>query len=83
MAIPLESVPEPAADNGNPNEQRRAQQVLALVAKLPDKYKLPLTLHYVEGMKHSQIAETLDMPETTVRSLVHRAKAKITKALGL
>ncbi len=53
---------------------------LALWA-LPESLRLPLTLQYLEGMTYQEIARTLRLPVTTVRSRIHRAKERLRKEL--
>jgi RNA polymerase sigma-70 factor (ECF subfamily) len=70
---PLESIVEPQA----PPRDRRRDELLSLVGELPEKYRLPLTLHFVEQIDYGRIAEILGIKETSVRSRVHRAKAML------
>ena len=44
------------------------------IARLPDDLRMVLVLHDVEGMKHREIAEMLDIPEGT--SKTHLASAR-------
>ena len=81
-AVPLDFAPEPAAEAPDLEERHRQEAVLAGVARLPEKYRIPLTLHYVDGLPYSEIGLTLDMPETTARSLVHRAREMLAVILS-
>jgi len=42
--------------------------------KLPRDYRLCLTLHYIEGFKYREIAETLQVSEESVRKRAARGK---------
>ncbi len=53
----------------------------AALAKLPDEYRIPLTLREIEGANYEQIADTLSVPIGTVRSRLHRARAALREAL--
>ncbi len=53
---------------------------LALHA-LPEALRIPLALQYMEGMTYEEIARTLHLPVTTVRSRIHRAKERLRKEL--
>jgi RNA polymerase sigma-70 factor (ECF subfamily) len=75
---PLESFMEPPAP---PTKDERIEELLAVVGSLPDKYRLPLTLHYVENYSYREIAEKLGLEESTARSQVHRAKAMVRQGL--
>lgn len=44
------------------------------VKKLPDKYKIPILLFFMEELSIKEIAEALKMPEGSVKSRIHRAK---------
>jgi RNA polymerase sigma-70 factor (ECF subfamily) len=70
---PLESIVEPQAKPAD----RRRDELMSLVGELPDKYRLPITLYFVEQMDYEKIAEILGIKETSVRSRVHRAKAML------
>ncbi|MBQ8616524.1 MAG: hypothetical protein IJ418_03310 [Clostridia bacterium] len=53
---------------------------LALRA-LPEALRLPLTLHYAEGMTYEEVASALRLPEPTVRGRIVRAKQQLRKEL--
>lgn len=44
------------------------------VHSLPDKYRLPVLLFYMEDLAIKEIAGILKLPEGTVKSRIHRAK---------
>ena len=44
------------------------------VEKLPDKYKIPILLFYMEDLAIADISEILKLPEGTIKSRIHRAK---------
>jgi RNA polymerase sigma-70 factor (ECF subfamily) len=49
-------------------------EVLEEVLSLPEKYKLPIYLHYYEGYSTAEIAKMLKMYESTVRGRLHRGR---------
>ena len=53
------------------------ERVWQAVARLPPRYRLPLKLFHLDGLSHRKVAEELDIPESTVRSLVTRARRKL------
>ena len=63
---------EPASGGGDewPDLER-------MLAVLSVDERLTLVLCYAHGLSHSEIADVIDMPLGTVKSHVHRAKAKI------
>lgn len=44
---------------------------------LPEKLRLPLVLHYLEGYTYAQIAQMLHIPQSTVRSRLSLARNKL------
>lgn len=44
-----------------------------LLDALPEKYRLPLQLHYYDDLSLAHIASVLDLPVTTVKWRIHRA----------
>lgn len=42
--------------------------------RLPEKFRLPLVLHYLEGYGYDEISSLLRLPESTVRSRLSRAR---------
>jgi RNA polymerase sigma-70 factor (sigma-E family) len=51
----------------------RSVMVRAAISALPHRQKAVLILHYFGDMTMAQVAEVLDCPEGTVKSLAHRA----------
>ena len=48
--------------------------VREMVRKLPDKYRMPILLYYMEGVSIAEIAALLQMSENTVKTRMRRAK---------
>lgn len=61
-------------------EERRAM-VLAAVERLPEKYRVVLTLRDIEGMAYEEIARILKLSPGTVDSRLHRARQKLRQKL--
>jgi len=59
-----------------------AEAVLAAVASLPPKYRVPLTMFHLDGLSYQKVADFLDIPLGTAKSLVSRAQAKLKAALA-
>jgi RNA polymerase sigma factor (sigma-70 family) len=57
------------------------QELLDLVNRLPDGYKLIFNLHVVEGYNHSEIAEMLKIAEGSSKSQLSKAKAYLKKLI--
>jgi RNA polymerase sigma-70 factor, ECF subfamily len=60
---PFEVALEIRAD---PDRDERQAELLDELARLPDKYRVPLTMHYLSGCTYRQVAVALELPESTV-----------------
>lgn len=72
--------PHPAAaDKADTElEKKEARQLLeAYLDKLPDKYREPLILYYMEDLDYGQISEILKIPLATVGVRLNRARKKL------
>lgn len=58
-----------------------SERVAQALAELPEKYRVPFHLYHLDGLSHDRVAAALDIPVTTVRSLVHRARQKLVQLL--
>jgi RNA polymerase sigma-70 factor, ECF subfamily len=55
-------------------EQFGSEDVRAVLARLPDRYRIPLVLVYVDGFATKEVARLLDTPLGTVLSQLHRGR---------
>ncbi len=51
------------------------------LARLPEKLRLPLVMHALEGMSYREIGQALRLPQSTVTGRIHRAKLQLRKEL--
>jgi RNA polymerase sigma-70 factor (ECF subfamily) len=49
--------------------------------RLPEKYRLVLTLRYLQHLSYDEIATVLDVPMGTVKTHIHRARQLLTERL--
>ncbi|MDR0852048.1 MAG: sigma-70 family RNA polymerase sigma factor [Clostridiales Family XIII bacterium] len=61
--------------------REQARQVRDTVDSLSDKLKLPVVLYYQAQLPVKEIAETLNLPEGTIKSRLHKARKIIKKKL--
>lgn len=61
--------------------QESAEEVQRVLSALPEKYKTPLLLFFMEDMTYQEIAETLELPMGTVMSRLSRAKHHFKKVM--
>lgn len=61
--------------------QEAVSEVQQILSELPEKYKTPLLLFFMEDMSYQEISETLELPMGTVMSRLSRAKHHFKKAM--
>ncbi len=57
------------------------EELLALIDTLPNGYKQVFNLYIIEGMKHHEIAELLEISENTSKSQLMKARLALQKKL--
>lgn len=57
-----------------PSDKMMENDLLALIQRMPETYRMIFNLFVVEGLSHKEIAETLGIQESTSRSQLVRAK---------
>ena len=63
------------------DDRRRVHRVLAAIDKLPASQRDAVTLCLVAQVSHADAARTLGIPEATLRSHIHRARARLRTTL--
>jgi RNA polymerase sigma-70 factor (ECF subfamily) len=75
----------PDADDARPDavyeRSRRRADMETLVARLPERYRAPILLRYVEGLRLEEVARVLGQPLGTAKSNVHRGVNALREAL--
>jgi RNA polymerase sigma-70 factor (ECF subfamily) len=71
------TAPAPSADVA---VERAA--LLRLIDELPMKQRQVIMLFYMEAHSHEEVANLLAMPVGTVKTLLHRARARLSAAAG-
>lgn len=59
--------------------QENDYEVFELIMTLPAKYKIVLTLYYIEGYKSREIAEIIDISEEAVRKRLQKGRELLKK----
>ena len=73
---PLEAMPDVAAPEGEDY-----QALWQAVAALPQRLRIPVYLHYVEGYGTEEIAQITGCRPVTVRTRLHRARKQLKQIL--
>jgi len=56
------------------------EHLAALLAALPERYRLPIVLRHVDDLSYAELAEVLGRPEGTLKAQVHRGLALLRAA---
>lgn len=77
--IPVEENADMVSDNGLTTEdmileKEQQRTVREAVRKLPDRYRIPTLLYYMEELSVSEIAALTNLTESAVKSRLHRAR---------
>lgn len=86
---PFQSLPDAYAEEASPDPSPEAAastgeievRVRAALAELPADQREIVTLAYIEGLSHSEIAQQLELPLGTVKSRMRLAYQKVRAAL--
>jgi len=75
----LTSIPdmETPSQYGLVADSQMSEVVLAAIADLPPKYRIPITMFHLDGLSYEKVADFLEIPIGTVKSLINRARKKL------
>jgi RNA polymerase sigma-70 factor (ECF subfamily) len=73
--------PEMEVPDAAREKQRQFSCIHQALSRLPELYRSTLTLRYFEGLAHEEIAQILEKPVGTIKSIVHRGLAKLAKKM--
>ena len=75
----LDNVAEPSIDESI-NWRLERDDVMAFLETIPEQYRIAINMFLVEGYSHKEIADVLNISESSSRSLVSRARKMIVQA---
>jgi RNA polymerase sigma-70 factor (ECF subfamily) len=64
-------------------EKMQAEELIRLIQKLPDSYRMAFNLFVIEGYSHKEISKILNITESSSRVYVTRAKQYLQTMIGL
>ena len=76
--VPDDATPSPLSQVLRMEEHRQVREQLI---RLPERYKVPLVLHYYRRMSYSEIARTLNRRLPAVKTMIFRAKGQLRRNL--
>lgn len=71
----------PIAEAEHTMDRLNAQDILKLMATLPPLHRTVFNLYEIDGYNHDEIGSMLDLPASTSRVYLSRAKEKLRKVL--
>jgi len=74
-SVAVAEVPDKAEVAAEPVED--GERVRAALARLPERYRLPVTLHFVNGMEYGEISSALGLANGSLRGLIARGTKKL------
>jgi RNA polymerase sigma-70 factor, ECF subfamily len=81
----LDMYSQVAADTVLPEDELESlalqETIQAEISKLPEKYRSPIVLKYIEELSLKEISEILDLPVGTVKTRIHRGREALRKQL--
>ena len=69
-----------AAEAADPEEAR--EEVQKALARLPERYRVPVTLHFLNGLEYGAIGKLTGLANGSLRGLVARGVAKLRAELA-
>ncbi len=76
---PVSSEPSPLTAAISTEERRRVREA---IARLPEKYRVPLVLRYYGELSYDEIAQQLGLTRNSVAVLIFRAKQELRRRLA-
>ncbi len=73
----IDTVYDMTSDDADAVSQLSEQEILLALKQLPDVYRTVFNLYVLEGFSHREIAEQLDINESTSRSNLAKARVKL------
>jgi len=80
----LDFIVPPSSEPPPPRQIEANEQMAAIrraISGLPERQREAIALYAFERMQYREIAQVLDMPINTVKTLIHRARASLAHAL--
>jgi RNA polymerase sigma-70 factor (ECF subfamily) len=78
----FELEPRIAEEDGHVDREETREQVQAAIARLPERYRLPVTLRYLHEMDYAGITAELGLSNGALRGLLTRGVQKLKRELA-
>ena len=77
----IDEVQELISDNTDILNQISADELLSMVNEMPDGYRIVFNLYVMDGFKHHEIAEILNVSENTSKTQLRKARLHLQKKI--
>lgn len=67
---------------GEPGDPHLRERLRLELERLPERLRMPVVLHDIEGFTHREIGEMLDIPQGTSKARLFEARARLREALA-
>ena len=75
-------VPETPAETDAHDPEEAREKVQEALARLPERYRIPVTLHFLNGMEYGAISKVTGLANGSLRGLLARGAAKLRAELA-
>ena len=76
-------LPEASGADGDPADPEEARErVQEALGRLPERYRLPITLHLLDGQDYATISKELGLANGSLRGLIARGTKRLREALA-
>ena len=76
LSLPTDQLPDAVVE-----ADEMATKVTEAIEELPEKYREAILLHYMEGLTYAEMANVLDIPESTVRGRLQVGRDQLREEL--
>jgi RNA polymerase sigma-70 factor (ECF subfamily) len=79
---PAPGAPDRTAPLGAADPEETRERVQEALARLPERYRIPVTLHFLNGMEYGAISKLTGLANGSLRGLIARGAAKLRSELA-
>jgi len=76
---------ESGGQDGDPagifEDREAADELARILREMPEQYRAPIMLKYIEGFSYREISEHLDLPESTIETRLFRGRKYLREVL--
>ncbi|MDF1696770.1 MAG: sigma-70 family RNA polymerase sigma factor [Saprospiraceae bacterium] len=81
ITVDIENSAEPSEEESI-SDRLEVEDIMKFLETIPERYRIAVNMYIIEGYSHKEIAQHLEITESSSRSLVTRARKMIVSAFG-